>query len=192
MSKKTKILYQAMRLFAEKGYKNASIAELARLTRVAEGTIYYHFKTKEGLFQAVLEEIEKTLIREFENFAAEKRFASGIEKIEQSLFFYLYLVSTREEMFLVLHRYDAYEMAQINRIFRESFSKIYSFLLDTFENGIHQGLSDGSVGQTDAGKTAFILFSMVDGLARLKTYNLYDSSALYEHLILSCRKMLAP
>ena len=181
-----------MRLFADKGYKNASIGELANLTQVAEGTIYYHFKTKEGLFQAVLQNIEQTIIHEFESYAAGKKFQSGIEMIEQSIFFYLYLVGTREEMFLVLHRYDAYEMAQINRVFREHFSKIYSFLLDIFQNGIQQGQQDGSIGDLDAAKTAFIVFAMVDGLARLKTFNLYDSSALYEQLILSCRRMLSP
>ncbi len=192
MSKKAKILQQAMRLFAEKGYKNASIAELAKLTQVAEGTIYYHFKTKEALFQAVLENIEKTLIHEFESYCAGKKFNSGLERIEQSIFFYLYLVGTREEMFLVLHRYDAYEMAQINQVFREHFSKIYTFLLDILENGILIGRQDGSIGDTDPGKTAFILFAMVDGVARLKTFNLYDASSLYEHLILNCRKMLRP
>ncbi len=181
-----------MRLFAGKGYKNASIAELAKWTQVAEGTIYYHFKTKEALFQAVLENIEQTLIHEFESYTAGKEFETGLEKIEQSIFFYLYLVGTREEMFLVLHRYDAYEMAQINQVFREHFSKIYSFLLDTFQDGIRKGRQDGSIGDTDAAKTAFIIFAMVDGVARLKTFNLYDSSALYEHLLLSCRKMLRP
>lgn len=181
-----------MRLFAEKGYKNASIAELAKLTQVAEGTIYYHFKTKEALFQAVLENIEKTLIHEFETYTAGKKFTSGLERIEQSIFFYLYLVGTREEMFLVLHRYDAYEMAQINQVFREHFSKIYTFLLDILQNGILIGQQDGSIGDTDPGKTAFILFAMVDGVARLKTFNLYDSSSLYEHLLFNCRKMLRP
>jgi AcrR family transcriptional regulator len=192
MSKKSKIISQAMRLFAEKGYANASIAELAKLTQVAEGTIYYHFKTKETLFQSVLEDIEHTLIREFQNFSKGKQFTSGLEKIEQSIFFYFYLVGTREEMFLILHRYDAYEMAQINPVFREHFSKIYSFLLDTIQEGIVAGHGDGSIGNMDAGKSAFIIYAMVDGVARLKTFNLYDSSALYEHLILSCRNMLKP
>lgn len=190
MSKKTRILQQATRLFAEKGYKNASIAEVAKLTTVAEGTIYYHFKTKEALFQTVLENIEQTLLGEFEQYSDEKEINSGLEAIEQSIFFYLYLVGTREEMFLILHRYDAYEMAQINIIFREHFSKIYGFLLDTFQNGILRGQQDGSIAEMDAGKTAFIIFAMVDGIARLKTFNLYDSSALYEQLIINCRRML--
>lgn len=192
MSKKTKILENATWLFARKGYSNASISELARNTGVAEGTIFYHFKTKEALFQAVLENIEQTIIREFEAYSAGSPDYPGIERVERSIFFYLYLVGTREEMFLILHRYDAYEMAQMNQTFRDHFSRIYSFLLDTLQSGIIAGRKDGTVAELDAGKTAFILFAMVDGIARLKTFNLYESSALYEHLVESTRRMLSP
>ena len=191
MSKKEDILETATRLFSSKGYRNTSIAELAKSTGVAEGTIFYHFKTKKELFLAILEELRKTLIGAFEAFFSEKSFANGLEMIEGSIFYYLYLVGTREELFLILHRYDAYEMAMANPIFRQEFSSIYNFILDTFQKAITQGQADGSIADLPAGKTAFIVFAMVDGIARLKTFNLYDSSALYEQLVLNCRRMLA-
>ncbi|MFO7737035.1 MAG: TetR/AcrR family transcriptional regulator [Desulfatiglandaceae bacterium] len=190
MNKKETILHVATKLFSEKGYRNTAVAELARFTDVAEGTIFYHFKTKEGLFLAILENIRQTLISEFERFFKEKTFDSGLEMLEGSIFFYLYLVGTKEELFLILHRYDAYELAQVNPVFRKNFSAIYNFILDTFERAILQGVSDGSIDDLPAGKTAFIVFAMVDGIARLKTFNLYDSSALFEQLITSCRRML--
>ena len=190
MSKKEDILHTATRLFSDKGYRNTSIAELAKLTGVAEGTIFYHFKTKEELFLAILEKLRKTLIGAFEAFFAEKSFANGLEMIEGSIFYYLYLVGTREELFLILHRYDAYEMALANPVFGKEFSSIYNFILDIFQKAISQGQADGSITDLPAGKTAFIVFAMVDGIARLKTFNLYDASALYEQLVINCRRML--
>ena len=190
MSKREDILHTATRLFSDKGYRNASIAELAKYTGVAEGTIFYHFKTKEGLFLAILEKLRQTLIGSFEAFFSEKSFASGLEEIEGSIFYYLYLVGTREELFLILHRYDAYEMAMSNPIFRQEFSGIYNFILDTFQKAILRGQADGSIADLPAGKTAFIVFAMVDGIARLKTFNLYDASSLYEQLVINCRRML--
>jgi AcrR family transcriptional regulator len=190
MTKKETILRVATKLFSEKGYRNTTINELAKLTEVAEGTIFYHFKTKEGLFLAILENIRQILIGEFEGFFREKTFDSGLEMLEGSIFFYLYLVGTKEELFLILHRYDAYELAQVNPVFRKNFSAIYNFILDTFERAILRGRQDGSIEDLPAGKTAFIVFAMVDGIARLKTFNLYDSSALFEQLIVSCRRML--
>ncbi|MBN2032247.1 MAG: TetR/AcrR family transcriptional regulator [Deltaproteobacteria bacterium] len=190
MTKKETILNVATKLFSEKGYRNTAIAELAKLTDVAEGTIFYHFKTKEGLFLAILENIRQTLISEFEAFFRGKNFESGLEMLEGCIFFYLYLVGTKEELFLILHRYDAYELAQVNPVFRKNFSTIYNFILDTFESAILRGRQDGSIEELPPGKTAFIVFAMVDGIARLKTFNLYDSSALFEQLIASCRRML--
>jgi AcrR family transcriptional regulator len=190
MTKKETILRVATKLFSEKGYRNTTIAELARLTGVAEGTIFYHFKTKEGLFLAILENIRQTLICEFEGFFKEKTFESGLEMLEGSIFFYLFLVGTKEELFLILHRYDAYELAQVNPVFRKNFSAIYNFILDTFQRAILLGQKDGSIENLPAGKTAFIVFAMVDGIARLKTFNLYDSSALFEQLIAGCRRMV--
>ena len=190
MSKKEDILQTATRLFSQKGYRNTAMAELAKLTGVAEGTIFYHFKTKEELFLAILEKLRQTLIGSFEVFFAEKSFANGLEMIEGSLFYYLYLVGTREELFLILHRYDAYEMAMTNPTFGKEFSGIYNFVLDTFQKAIEIGQKDGSIADLPAAKTAFIVFAIVDGIARLKTFNLYDASALYEQLIINCRRML--
>jgi AcrR family transcriptional regulator len=190
MSKRDDILQTATRLFSEKGYRNTAIAELAKMTGVAEGTIFYHFKTKEELFLAILEKLRQTLIGAFESFFSEKTFANGLDMIEGSIFYYLYLVGTREELFLILHRYDAYEMANANPVFGKEFSGIYNFILDTFQKAIVRGQADGSIADLPASKTAFIVFAMVDGIARLKTFNLYDASALYEQLVINCRRML--
>jgi AcrR family transcriptional regulator len=190
MSKKDNILQTATRLFSEKGYRNTSIAELAKITGVAEGTIFYHFKTKEELYLAILENIREILVREYSGFFADKKFASGLEMLEGAIFFYFYLVGTREELFLILHRYDAYELAQVQPVFRDQFAGIYNLILDTLQRAIVRGQQDGSIADLPAGKTAFIVYAMVDGIARLKTFNLYDPAALYEQLMVSCRRML--
>jgi len=39
-------------------------------------------------------------------------------------------------------------------------------------------------------KTALVFFSMLDGIARFKTYNLYDVNSLFDEISRSCRRML--
>ena len=39
-----------MKLFAEKGYENTSIEEITATVGVAKGTLYYHFASKEEIF----------------------------------------------------------------------------------------------------------------------------------------------
>ena len=73
MSKKESILQAATWLFAKKGFKDASMAELSKMTGVAEGTIFYHFKNKETLFLTVLETVKSKIINEFEGYTAKKK-----------------------------------------------------------------------------------------------------------------------
>ena len=62
MKKKDAILKVATVLFANKGFADTSGQELARLTGVAEGTIFYHFKSKEGLLLAILEKTRDEIV----------------------------------------------------------------------------------------------------------------------------------
>ena len=100
------------------------------------------------------------------------------------------MAGTFGDQFLLLHRHDAYEFAKINPTCREHLEAIYNCLLDIFERAVLAGKKDGSIRDLPARKTALIIFSMVDGLVRFKTYNLYDAGALYNELIASCRRML--
>ncbi|NIM99487.1 MAG: TetR family transcriptional regulator [candidate division Zixibacteria bacterium] len=45
-----------IKAFAEKGYKNATISEIARQADVADGTVYEYFKNKEDLLLSIPEE----------------------------------------------------------------------------------------------------------------------------------------
>jgi AcrR family transcriptional regulator len=53
MTKKKQIMSVATKLLSLKGYKDTSMAELAKITGVAQGTIFYHYNSKEELFLAI-------------------------------------------------------------------------------------------------------------------------------------------
>ncbi len=52
--KQRSVLKASLTLFAQKGYENTSTLDIAKLAGVSEGTVFKHFKTKDGLLQAVL------------------------------------------------------------------------------------------------------------------------------------------
>lgn len=58
---KRRIFGTAIKLFAEKGFDNAGIEEITAVAGVAKGSLYYHFETKEELFDLLLEEGLKLL-----------------------------------------------------------------------------------------------------------------------------------
>ena len=114
MSKKDAILGAAAKLFAEKGFRETSMAELSKLTGAAEGTIFYHFKNKEELFVAILQDLRKAIVEEFESYTKQRDFKNGLEMAEGAVSFYLQLSAHLEDRFLLLHRHDLYEIAEVN------------------------------------------------------------------------------
>lgn len=58
---KRKIFETSMKLFAQKGYDATSIEEITATVGVAKGTLYYHFSSKEEIFNFLVEEGMKLL-----------------------------------------------------------------------------------------------------------------------------------
>lgn len=191
MKKKDAILKVASVLFANKGFTNTSVHELSQLTGAAEGTIFYHFKNKEGLLLAILEQTRVEIVDQFEQFFENRPFDSGLEMVEEVVSFYLYLAGLMEDRFLLLHRHYLYKFSEANPEFRENLEAIYNCLVEIFEKTITTGQEDGSISaDIHPRKSALILFTMVDGLVRFKNDNLYDAGALFNELLQMCRRML--
>ena len=190
MNKKNLILETAARLFSEKGFRETPMTEISRITGAAEGTIFYHFKNKEELFVAILEDFKKHIIEDFKTYAGQTEFKTGLEMLEGVISFYFHLAGTMEDRFLLLHRHDLYELAEVNPVCRGYLEEIFTCFLDLIEQAVSRGQEDGTIRKADTRKMAWIIFSMVDGLVRFNTFRLYEAGALYSELIESCRRML--
>jgi AcrR family transcriptional regulator len=55
IDKKDRIIKAAARVFAQKGYAGAAVADIAVQAEIGKGTIYAYFDSKEDLFFAVFE-----------------------------------------------------------------------------------------------------------------------------------------
>lgn len=190
MTRKDAILQAATVLFSEKGFKDTSMSELSKITGVAQGTIFYHYKNKEDLFLSILQAIKEGIIAQFDAYMEENDFVSGMEMMERAVSFYLNMAGADTNRFLLLHRHDAYEFAEANPVCREYLEEIYDYLVDVFEKAILKGQSDGSIRELSSRKIALIIFSMVDGVVRFETYKLYNAGGLYQELLESCRRIL--
>jgi len=64
MDKRHLIVEAAVHVFAEKGFHQARVSDVARRAGVADGTIYLYFKNKEDLLLCIFEEKMDELLRE--------------------------------------------------------------------------------------------------------------------------------
>lgn len=85
--KKSEILKVSSSLFAENGFKNTDVQEIADRLGVAKGTIYHYFQSKEKLFLASVDSgMEK--LSEFINSSVED-IKDPIKKIAGAIHYYL-------------------------------------------------------------------------------------------------------
>ena len=71
-----------MKLFAEKGYEATSIEEITATVGVAKGTLYYHFSSKEEIFNFLIEEGIKLLQNSIDIKTAKRE--NYIDKIDKT------------------------------------------------------------------------------------------------------------
>ena len=193
MSKKNIILHHAATLFARKGFADTSMAEVSQMSGVASATIFYHFASKEDLLLAILARVKATIVENFRQYEREHRFENGLQAVQGAIAYYLGLATEMEDEFLLLHRHFLYQLAEVNPVCRNHLEEIYNCLVDMIERAIEKGQADGSVGRRlPTHKTALILFSTVDGIARFNTYKLYNAGTLYQELLEYCGRMLQP
>jgi AcrR family transcriptional regulator len=60
-STRARILQVALELFTEQGYDKTSLREIAERLGVTKAALYYHFKSKEDIFRAILEDYRREM-----------------------------------------------------------------------------------------------------------------------------------
>lgn len=98
--KRARILDAAVRVFASRGFYNATVAEIAREAKVADGTIYLYFKGKEDLLLRLFEEKMGELLAQAR--AAVDAEADAPKKLDRFIKLHLQLVEKNPELAQVL------------------------------------------------------------------------------------------
>lgn len=188
MSYRTEILNSASKLFAERGFKDTSISDLSRLSGAAEGTIFHHFKNKEGILIELLVKVKNDILREVAQNMDKQ--GTGMDLVEHAVDLFFMLSETMEFEFLLLFRNYPYQLAAVNPDCRKCIEEIYNSFLELFIEGIEKGQIDGTIRDCKPFRTAVIVFALVVGIVRFKLFHLYPVESFHTEIMESCRKML--
>jgi TetR/AcrR family transcriptional regulator, transcriptional repressor for nem operon len=157
------VMDKAVRVFCERGFHGASIADLAQAMELTAGSIYKAFKDKRAVFLAALD--RQTTQRSGELTEALDAVLTGREKLRQALMFYADMSCGAQGRHGCLVVGTAVELAtfdpEIARRVVNSLQKREKFLAEL----IHLGQADGSVSKTiDVKATARFMLCLLQGL----------------------------
>ena len=189
-SKKDKIIDAAVDLFAEKGFSNTSTAEIAALSGVAQGTLFYHFKQKEGILCEVLDQILQHTLRGYDNISQHEK--NGLDCIEALLRSENLVVKQHSKKVTVLIRDMADEVHQPGTkgfVLIESFLKRKIGLLSQF---IRKGIADTSIRPVAVEETAWFIDAAFYGVLHIKLCKHLPIPPLDEYAIRFCIDSLKP
>lgn len=189
-SKKDKIIDAAVDLFADKGFNNTSTAEIAALSGVAQGTLFYHFKQKEGILCEVLEQVLQLITNNYATIDQNDK--NGLECVEALLRSENLVVKQHRKKVTVLVR-DMTD--EVDRPGTKGFALIEAFLqykIDLLSEFIRKGISDTSIRPVAVEETAWFLDAAFYGVMRIKRCKHLPMPALDEYAIRFCIDGLKP
>jgi len=191
MTKKDAIVEAATRLFAAKGFNETSTAEVAREAGVAQGTLFYHFKTKEGIMLEAFHSMMETYLAGLEQAAAKA--PTGLAGVEAILRYHFLFTEKNSQRFLVVLRDFPFFFANSDPATREQVRGRILRSVGILRSALERGRGDGSIrAEVEAEPTAHLLRGLMHGLVRQKLLGPLEIPVGVNEAIAFCRQALAP
>lgn len=151
---KRKIFETSMKLFAEKGYDATSIEEITATVGVAKGTLYYHFSSKEEIFNFLVEEGMKLLKNSIE--IKTSKLNNYIDKIKAIVLIQIKIVVKYENFITIL-------LSQLwGKEERNQICKRYVFgYIEILEDIIKKGIDKGEIKKGDTRAIASEIYGLI-------------------------------
>lgn len=158
ISRKDVIVTKAASLFREKGFKAASMRDLAEAVGVEAASLYNHIKSKTELLHELCFSVANRFLQKIDEVEAEK--IPAIEKIEKLLRFHINeMIHHYEEVYVSdrewKHLADPYlsNFQNQRRIYRKRFAAI-----------IESGIRNHEVKKIDAPTAVLIMLHAISGI----------------------------
>ncbi len=133
------ILRAAMKVFADLGYHQATIAQIAREAGVADGTIYLYFKNKADIIAQIFSIKTRQVFEKFKKAVDEGN--SAKDKLSRLVHRHLYEFQKDRDMAVLFQR-EALLGRTINPDYVHDISIMYMEILNEI---IHAGYKEGSI-----------------------------------------------
>ena len=152
-----RLLETATELFAEKGYAATSVREIVERAGVSKPVLYYYFKSKEGLFYAILDwaaAVQQNILNEIFEFrgTVEERFIFLYRRVQEGIREY-------QSLYIMIHGLifgppqgvPEYDFASYQRHMLNAVQRIYA-----------DGVASGEIRDIDAEEVAFLVLALLD------------------------------
>lgn len=134
-NKKSRLLYAAKEVFAEKGLEKATISEIVKKAGMAQGTFYLYFSSKKALIPALANDLLQTMLCEMQK---EQVISTDVWDIFHNMITITFRVTNSYKEVLSLC-YSGLAIENTLSEWERIYNPYYSWLADVIKYGIEQG-----------------------------------------------------
>ncbi|RXZ80637.1 TetR/AcrR family transcriptional regulator [Paenibacillaceae bacterium] len=159
---KKRVAESAKALFIQKGYAATSIEDIVESTGSSKGNIYYHFKSKQGLFLYLLDEWEQEWIEKWKEQS--QTYATKIDKL-YGMVEHLVINDLNHPLTKAADEFMGDESG--DSVIQD---RIVNFLQDCIafnQELLQEGMDAGELEQGDAKTLGIILQALLNGLGEM-------------------------
>ncbi|PAK50288.1 TetR/AcrR family transcriptional regulator [Paenibacillus sp. 7541] len=172
---KKQVAEAAKHLFAQKGYKGTSIEDIAAATGKSKGNIYYHFGSKEGLFQYLLDEWDRDWLEQWRE--RESTWFTITEKL-QGLAEHIVKNDLNHPLTKAMDEFLSSEWD--NSEVQDKVTEFYTAQITFYQEILQAAMADGQIQQHDERMLAVILGALMMGLGEMsRRTQVNDTLELY-------------
>ena len=172
---KRKIFETSMKLFAEKGYDATSIEEITATVGVAKGTLYYHFSSKEEIYNFLVEEGIKLLQNSID--IKTSKLSNYIDKIKAIVLIEIKIVLKYEDIITILLSQFYGKEARNQKCQKH----IYEYI-SKIEEIVKEGIEQRQIKQGDPKAIASEIYGLICSslVYKLRNQENFDVMKLYK------------
>ncbi|SMC33246.1 TetR/AcrR family transcriptional regulator [Sporomusa malonica] len=158
----TEILNAAEPLFYSKGYHETAISDIAQKMGVAQGTIYYYFKSKEELLEALINRVLSDIMSQIKilihssNISSHNKMQVAIQTLFQSLY--------RDDGLVFEFLYNDRTIHILDKLARQGDQLFSPLLLEIIEEGNREHYFNAAHPQAVVNIVLSILDSLIEAI----------------------------
>ncbi|WP_338470985.1 TetR/AcrR family transcriptional regulator [Niallia sp. XMNu-256] len=182
---KEQILNTALQLFAERGYHKTKVSDIVKAVGVAQGTFYWHFKSKEMIALEVIKNGQEKLLQFIaQGYRQEDGTVEDAVAASKKLFedFFTFSKNNKALMILLFKGIETEE--SVHNAILETRQK----LEEAFQQNINRARELGILPKIDPNLKSALLMSLIEGM--LMRW-LFSSASIHHHLKHKSAKELA-
>ena len=147
-----RIIRAAEKVFGEKGFYETRISEITRRSGVALGTFYLYFASKEEIFRALVETLNRDLRRTLKAGTSNLRGRTEMEREGMRLF--LEFLGRHQKLYRIVKQAEIVDPP----LFRWYYHRI----ADGYARGLREAMEKGEIRSRDPELTAYVLMGIAD------------------------------